>query len=119
MKSLEERVKSLERRQEVEMESKDQLIEKLHKQLENQSLQIANLTFQMHHLNKNVIAKLSQAGNLLVSDSTNIVGGGAVPNTSITTSKPLSPKLLKSSNRSSFIQTSSSSTSLNHIGKES
>lgn len=94
------------------MGSKDQLIDKLHKQLENQSLQIANLTFQMHHLNKNVIAKLSQASNVVVADSINV---GSVQNSSIN-SKPLSPKLLKSSNRSSFMQSSSSSSSLNHIG---
>lgn len=113
VKSLEDRVRSLERRQEIEMASKDELIEKLRQQLENQSMQIANLTFQMHHLNKSLLAKLNQA-----------TGGGG--ETSVPMLKPLSPKLLKSSSISShrsaavaLIQTSSSTSSLHVSPKES
>lgn len=108
MKSLEERVKTLERRQEAELANKDQMIDKLRQQIENQSLQIANLTFQMHHLNKNVLAKLNQ-------------NGGSANEAAASNLKPLSPKLLKSSSNShrpSLIQTSSSSSSL-HVAKES
>jgi uncharacterized coiled-coil protein SlyX len=107
VKSLEERVKTLERRQEAELANKDQMIDKLRQQIENQSLQIANLTFQMHHLNKNVLAKLNQNGSTNEAAASNL--------------KPLSPKLLKSSSNShrpSLIQTSSSSSSL-HVAKES
>lgn len=98
MKSLEERLKTLERKQEIELAAKDQLLEKLRSQLESQSLQIANLTFQMHHLNKTV-AKLNPDQQHTISNNNN--------------TKPLSPRLLKS-NRSSIIQTSSSSSSLHN-----
>lgn len=84
------------------------MIDKLRQQIENQSLQIANLTFQMHHLNKNVLAKLNQ-------------NGGSANEAAASNLKPLSPKLLKSSSNShrpSLIQTSSSSSSL-HVAKES
>lgn len=114
VKSLEERVKSLERRLEVEAAGKDQIIDKMRQQLESQSLQIANLTFQMHHLNKNVLAKLSQSNVAMTGQE-----AFTAPANAINTSKPVSPKLFKSSQRSSIIHTSSSSSSLNHVGKES
>lgn len=52
LKSLQERVRQLEQKLEDETTSKEHQIKQLKKQLELQSDQIAQLTYQLHHMNK-------------------------------------------------------------------
>jgi hypothetical protein len=56
IKSLEERIKTLEKRYENEAISRDNLIKQFKSQVDAQSSQIANLTFQIHQLTKSKLS---------------------------------------------------------------
>ena len=56
---MQERIRTLERKLETELETRDQLIKKLTHQVDTQSSQIATLTFQLHHSNKATTATTS------------------------------------------------------------
>ena len=63
IKTLQDRVRTLEKRLEVDSKFKDEIIKQLKQQVDQQSGQIAQLTFQLHSFNQNKL-KLTSSQNL-------------------------------------------------------
>ena len=63
IKALQERIKSLEKKLEIETSSKEKLIKDLKTQLDAQSNQLANLTFQLTHKQKSINAVSSSVNS--------------------------------------------------------
>jgi hypothetical protein len=60
MKTLQERIRTLEKRLEVDSKFKDEIIKQLKQQVDQQGGQIAQLTFQLHSFNQNKLKSCSQ-----------------------------------------------------------
>lgn len=69
IKTLQDRVKSLEKKLELETSSKDKQIKELKALIDSQSVQIANLTFQLNHSNGKTAATKTSTQNALVSNN--------------------------------------------------
>jgi hypothetical protein len=64
IKTLQERIKSLEKKLEIETNSRDKVIKDLKTQFDSQSSQLATLTFQLNHLNNKTKQSLNQSSNM-------------------------------------------------------